>query len=105
MLGGAVPRDLVSAQSASKRSKIVGMEYRGTGQGILDTNAHLAFPMSLYRMKPAEWPENYRKLKRKRETIKESGTAWYIPSALDSPDEELNKRLVREFLGVEVDIE
>ena len=103
MLGGAVPRDLVSAQSASKRAKIVGMEYRGTGQGIVDTNAHLAFPMSLHRMKPAEWPENYKELKRKRETIKESGTAWYIPSALDSPDEELNKRLVREFLGVDTE--
>jgi hypothetical protein len=26
--------------------------------------------------------------------------AWYSPSALDSPDEELNKRLVRQFLGL-----
>ena len=57
--------------------------------------------MSLHRMKPAEWPDNYKNLKRKRDAIKESGTAWYSPSALDSTDEELNKRLVRQFWVLE----
>tara|TARA_B110001450_G_scaffold224785_1_gene222623 strand:- start:1493 stop:1651 length:159 start_codon:yes stop_codon:yes gene_type:complete len=52
-------------------------------------------------MKPAEWPDNYKNLKRKRDAIKESGTAWYSPSALDSTDEELNKRLVRQFWVLE----
>lgn len=101
MLGGAVPRDLVNDKNAAKRMEIVGMQYRGTGQGIIDTNPHLAFPMSLHRIKPDDWPDNYKKLKRKRETIKQGKQPWYAAASSDTQEERENKRLVRGFLGVD----
>ena len=101
MLGGAVPRELVDDANRAKRIKHVGMQYRRTGQGILDANGHMLYPTSLFKLTPDDWPPQYQELRRKRQAIQDAGVPWCaaLPSDKDTREAE-NKRLAREFLGI-----